>query len=69
MRDPHYTFTCNPYPRDGEEIPGVNTIQNIMHVYDRDLTRAELLASFQDFMAVSGYAFHPNETLQVILDE
>jgi len=69
MSEPYYTFTCNPYPRDGEEIPGVPSIQNIMHIYDRDLTRDELLNSFQDFMQASGYAFGENETLQVILDE
>jgi hypothetical protein len=69
MSEPYYTFICNPYPRDGEEIPGVPSIQNIMHIYDRDLNQAELLASFQDFMQASGYAFNANETLQVILDE
>lgn len=69
MNEPYLTFTCNPYPREGDDFTGIPSIQNIMNIYDRDLTRTDLLASFQDFMQASGYTFDELETLQVILDE
>jgi hypothetical protein len=68
--DPSYQFISNPYPREGDlytqDIP---SIQTIISVFDRDVSRFDLIASFQDFLVASGYVFAEGETLGAILDE